>query len=277
MAYEIVEQCSIGKKDENLNEDGWIATSNYVAVIDGSTSKGTLDYGEKTSGRIAMEIIKEGIKNLRPNCTIRDAANELSAKIDAYYLSHNIVKEVQEHPENRLTASVAIYSVERSEVWQIGDCPCMIDHLVYDNPKYWELPLAQARALYLEKELAEGKKILDLQKNDTGREYILPLLRFSMIYQNNENEDIYGYGVLDGFPIANRFLRRFSTAGAHQVILSTDGYPKLFPTLSQSEQYYKELLEEDPLCIRHHKMTKGLMVGNYGFDDRTYIRLLLNK
>ena len=30
MAYEIVEQCSIGKKDENLNEDGWIATSNYV-------------------------------------------------------------------------------------------------------------------------------------------------------------------------------------------------------------------------------------------------------
>ena len=277
MAYEIIEQCSIGKKDETLNEDGWIATPYYVAVIDGSTSKGTLNYGEKQSGRIAMEIIREGIKNLRPNCTIRDAANELSAKIDAYYLSHNIVKEVQDHPENRLTASVAIYSVERREVWQIGDCPCMIDHLTYENPKYWELPLAQARALYIEKELADGKTIHELQKKDTGRDYILPLLRFSMIYQNNEEQNTYGYGVLDGFPIANRFLRRISAAGAHQIILSTDGYPKLFPTLNRSEQYYKEIIEEDPLCIRRHKMTKGRMMETHGFDDRTYIRLLLDK
>lgn len=275
MAYQIIEQSCIGKKDEAHNEDGWIATPDYVAVIDGSTSKGTFDYGDKRSGRLAMEIIREAIKGLRPNCTIRDAANELSAKIDAFYLSHDIVKEVQEHPENRLTASVVIYSVNRQEVWQIGDCPCMIDNAVYENPKYWEQPIAQARALFLEKELSEGKRVQDLQKQDTGREYILPLLRYAIAYQNNESEPLYGYGVIDGFPIANRFLRKFQAAGARQIILSSDGYLHLFPTLAQSEQYNSQLLEEDPLCIRKHKMTKGVMAENVSFDDRTYIRLLI--
>ena len=276
MAYQIIEQCSIGKRDDEHNEDGWIATPDYVAVIDGSTSKGTYDYGEKTSGRLAMEIVRDAIKYLRPNCTIRDAVNELSAKIDAYYLSHDMVKEVQEHPENRLTASVVIYSANRQEVWQIGDCPCMVDYAIYENPKYWEEPIAQARALYLETELANGKSIKELQQQDSGRDYVLPLLKFSMTYQNNEAEAQYGYGVIDGFPVANRFLRKYQVAGAHQLILSTDGYLHLFPTLSQSEQYNNLMLENDPLCMHKHKMTKGLMQGNVSFDDRTYIRLLIN-
>lgn len=277
MTYRIIEQSSIGKRDDAHNEDGWIATADYVAVVDGSTSKGSLSYGDKSSGRIAMEIILEGIKNLRHNCTIRDAANELSAKIDAYYLSHDIVKEVQDHPENRLTASVVIYSVARQEVWQIGDCPCRIDNAIYENPKYWEQPLAQTRALFLEKELVEGKSIVELQLKDTGREYILPLLRYSMIYQNNEEEQNYGYGVLDGFPIANRFLRKYSAIGAREIVLCSDGYLHIFPTLSQCEQYNKDYLEKDPLCIREHKMTKGVEIGNLSFDDRTYIRLQINK
>lgn len=276
MGYQIIEQSSIGKTDDAHNEDGWVATPNYVAVIDGSTSKGTLDYGEKKSGRIAMEIIREAICHLRPNCTIRDAANELSAKIDAYYLSHDIVKEVQDHPENRLTASVVIYNVNRKEVWQIGDCPCMIDHALYENPKYWEQPIAQARALFLEKELAEGKTLRDLQQQDTGREYVLPLLRYSFIYQNNEDHPAYGYGVIDGFPIPNRYLRKHQAAGARQIILSSDGYLHLFPTLSQSERYNSEMLTKDPLCIGQHKMTKGVMTDNLSFDDRTYIRIQIN-
>lgn len=276
MGYTIIEQSSVGKTDEIHNEDGWIATPDYVAVIDGSTSKGTLDYGEKKSGRIAMEIIKDSIANLRPSCTMRDAVNELSAKIDAYYLSHDIVKEVQKHPENRLTASLVVYSVNRQEVWQIGDCPCLIDHAFYENPKYWEVPLAQARALFLEKELAEGKNIQELQKEDTGREYILPLLRHSIIYQNDEEHTQYGYGVIDGFPVPNRFLRKYQVAGAHQIVLASDGYLHLFPTLSQSEQYNREMLAKDPLCIGKHKMTKGIMMGNTSFDDRTYIRIQIN-
>ena len=276
MAYKILEQNCIGKRDEQHNEDGWVATPDYVAVIDGSTSKGTLDYGEKTSGRIAMEILRNAITNLRPGCTIRDAADELSAKIDAYYLSHDIVKEVQEHPENRLTASTVIYSVAKKEVWQIGDCPCLIDNLYYENPKYWEKPLAQARALYIEKEIANGRTLRELQQRDTGREYILPLLSYSMVYQNDADNPNYGYGVLDGFPIANRFLRKFSAIRARQIVLSTDGYLHLFPSLAQSEQYNSDYLAQDPLCIGRHKMTKGLMMETNGFDDRTYIRFIID-
>lgn len=276
MSYQIIEESCIGKRDDSSNEDGWIATSDYIAVIDGSTSKGSLDYGEKKSGKIAMEIIKDAIKKLPPHYTIKDAVNELSAKIDAYYLAHDIVKEVQEHPENRLTASVVIYSVQRKEIWQIGDCPFMIDASVFENAKYWEEPLAQARSLFLEKELSEGKPYKELQTQDTGREYILPLLKHSIIYQNNDDEKQYGYGVIDGFPIPNRFLRRFSAAGARQIVLASDGYLHLFPTLYESEQYNHNYLEEDPLCMKKHKMTKGVMLGNKSFDDRTYIRIKIN-
>ena len=60
--------------------------------------------------------------------------------------------------------------------------------------------------------------------------------------------------------------------GKHEIILASDGYPLLRPTLQQSEQDLDRLLKEDPQCCRLYESTKGLKPGNKSFDDRTYVR-----
>ena len=59
-----------------------------------------------------------------------------------------------------------------------------------------------------------------------------------------------------------------------EVVLASDGYPKLFGTLEESEHYLQKVLAEDPLCISLNKQTKGLMVGNNSYDDRTFVRFV---
>ena len=58
-----------------------------------------------------------------------------------------------------------------------------------------------------------------------------------------------------------------------EIVLASDGYPRLMPTLRESEKELECLLAEDPLCIGDNIATKGLKVGQKSFDDRSYIRL----
>ena len=56
-----------------------------------------------------------------------------------------------------------------------------------------------------------------------------------------------------------------------QIILSSDGYPKLFTTLQESEEYLFSVLKDDPLLYKKYKSTKGFMKGQNSFDDRAFI------
>lgn len=54
--------------------------------------------------------------------------------------------------------------------------------------------------------------------------------------------------------------------------MASDGYPFLKPTLAESEEALAHLLAYDPQCTHEFIATKGIVVGNKSFDDRTYIR-----
>ena len=60
--------------------------------------------------------------------------------------------------------------------------------------------------------------------------------------------------------------------GEHEIVLASDGYPVLKPTLQQSEQELERIMKDDPQCCRLYESTKGLKPGNKSFDDRTYVR-----
>ena len=62
------------------------------------------------------------------------------------------------------------------------------------------------------------------------------------------------------------------SADTQEVVLASDGYPFLCPTLAESEARLKEQIVRDPLNINTFKATKGMMTGNLSFDDRAYIR-----
>ena len=59
-----------------------------------------------------------------------------------------------------------------------------------------------------------------------------------------------------------------------EVVLASDGYPFLKPTLAASEAALVEQIANDPQNIRSFIATKGIVEGNKSFDDRTYIRFL---
>ncbi len=60
---------------------------------------------------------------------------------------------------------------------------------------------------------------------------------------------------------------------AHSVVLASDGYPTLLPTLRESEEALAKHLATDPQNITDFVATKGLVEGNVSFDDRAYVSL----
>lgn len=85
------------------------------------------------------------------------------------------------------------------------------------------------------------------------------------------------YAVADGFPIPMDKVRVVTlTSGRHTVVLASDGYPFLRPTLAESEAKLASQLSDDPLNIGRFKATKAYVEGNNSFDDRAYIRFEVN-
>ena len=95
-------------------------------------------------------------------------------------------------------------------------------------------------------------------------------------FQNNPDAGEYYYATVDGFDILDQGIQvhRIPDHVTH-VVLASDGYPYLMPSLAASEQRLAELLERDPLLYQEFKSTKGLVAGNLSFDDRAYVKVRL--
>ena len=173
-----------------------------------------------------------------------------------------------EHPEERLTASAVIYSRRRHEVWLVGDCHCLIGNQYYDNPKPYEQPLAEMRAQKVREMLNAGVSQHELlQSHDPAREVMIPTM-----LENMKNQNVT-YAVIDGFPIPQQLVPVITlNFQPWDIVLASDGYPFLEPTLAATEARLEEQRQNDPLNIGHFKATKAFVEGNNSFDDRSYIR-----
>ena len=248
-------------------------TSGHVAVIDGSTSKSPNSIINGISnGRAAMLVLKNIISHLHPSCTLSEFCTIATSEIMEIYRSHGIsIQYLKNHPEGRLTASVALLSIAHREVWLIGDCQCLADGIFYDNPKPEEGSIANHRAEIIKDLLARGEAtVSSLQDNDIAREAIVGDIVKTCFRQNID------FATVDGFPIAEDKVKVVNLAGCHEVVLATDGYPFLHPTLQESEDALARQLSEDPLCHLTFKATKGLKTGQVSFDDRAYVRVCLD-
>lgn len=274
-----IEECFLkGKHSPETNEDGIIVTPDFVAVIDGATAKSDFRLDGKASGRLAMELALEAIRNFPKDIDAEQAIGRITDRIYSFYKEHNLLDGLKEEPGKRFTANGVIYSVARGEVWQVGDCQCIIGDLYSQNEKEIDAIMANARAAFNEAALANGATMKDLEAHDPGRDFIYPFLQRQAVLQNNPNpEHPYAFPVFDGFPVNMKQVNIFPIGNVEEIILSSDGYPKLFPTLQESESYLANILEKDPLCMRLYKSTKGVKKGNCSFDDRSYIKLLLKK
>lgn len=305
----IIESCIIGKKSPEACEDGMVVTDDFIAVIDGSTSKTPKHLNpDMKNGRYAMMLISEYIREeLKADASVDEFCQGVTAYIyNKVYEKLGVEERLKEHPEERLTASAILYSRTRNEVWMVGDCQAIIAGKLYENGKPYEEKIARKRVELIEQGLSPAE----------ARKQIEPLLIKAMLSGQNQT-----YTVIDGFPIYREGVKVVSVSdsssvqgsvsssdscsvqdsvsssdscsvqdpvscsgsasasdtipsSSSEIVLASDGYPFLKPTLAASEAALAEQIANDPQNIRSFIATKGIVEGNKSFDDRTYIRFV---
>ena len=300
---DIIESIIIGKKSQEACEDGMVITDDFIAVIDGSTSKTPKHLNpDMKNGRYAMMLISEYIREeLKADASVDDFCQGVTAYIyNKVYEKLGVEERLKEHPEERLTASAILYSRTRNEVWMVGDCQAIIDGKLYENGKPYEQEIARKRVELIEQGLSPAE----------ARKQIEPLLIEAMLSGQNQT-----YTVIDGFPIYREGVKVVSVSdscsvqdsvpasnsvpvsnsvpasdsvpcsdsvsasgtflvSSSEIVLASDGYPFLEPTLAESEAALAEQIANDPQNIHSFIATKGIVEGNKSFDDRTYIRFV---
>lgn len=287
----IIESCIIGKKSQEACEDGMVVTDDFIAVIDGSTSKTPKHLNpDMKNGRYAMMLISEYIREeLKADASVDEFCQGVTAYIyNKVYEKLGVEERLKEHPEERLTASAILYSRTKNEVWMVGDCQAIIAGKLYENGKPYEEKIARKRVELIEQGLSPAE----------ARKQIEPLLIKAMLSGQNQT-----YTVIDGFPIYREGVKVVSVSdscsvqdsvpasdsvpcsdsvsasgtipsSSSEIVLASDGYPFLKPTLAASEAALAEQIANDPQNIHSFIATKGIVEGNKSFDDRTYIRLV---
>lgn len=262
----LIETFVEGKRGEpTLSEDGWVETADFVAVVDGSTSK----VEGRNGGRKAMEIVCGALRTLSAEADKTEMLQHLTAALAA----HNI-PEAAARAEYRLTCSAVIFSRHRRVVWLVGDCQCRFGGQTHTHPKLVDEVLTQARADALRYLLAHGHTEEELRRNDLGRAMIADALREQTNFQNDANRyNPYRYPVLDGTPVDPSQVPEIDVPiYIKECVLASDGYPELFDTWKETEERLQQLLLADPLCIGPNAATKAHMEGFRSFDDRAFVR-----
>ena len=296
----IIESSIIGKKSPEACEDGMVVTNDFIAVIDGSTSKTPKHLNpDMKNGRYAMMLISEYIREeLKADASVDDFCQGVTAYIyNKVYEKLGVEERLKEHPEERLTASAILYSRTRNEVWMVGDCQAIIAGKLYENGKPYEEKIARKRVELIAQGLSPAE----------ARKQIEPLLIKAMLSGQNQT-----YTVIDGFPIYREGVKVVSVSdsssvqdsvsssdscsvqdpvscsgsasasdtipsSSSEIVLASDGYPFLKPSLAASEAALAEQIANDPQNIHSFIATKGIVEGNKSFDDRTYIRFSVEK
>ncbi|MFD1886548.1 hypothetical protein [Paenibacillus wenxiniae] len=269
----IIQQTSVSKNRHTANEDALIITDHFIAVIDGVTSKLPIRYHGKTTGQIAMELITQQIQQLPADTTIHQFINAINNEFITY--SHSILHHSSDHNQP-FQAVAAIYSDYYRQIWLIGDCQLQIDGQYYANPKKSDTILSDIRSFILTMRDWQMDPIHSSDPlpagEDPGRDFILPWIQQACMFANRDIPE-YGYAVLNGQPIPDRLLRIFQLdEQQHEIILASDGYPRIHSTLEQTEAFLQAQLQHDPMCYKHYRSTKGMTAQSDSFDDRTYIR-----
>ena len=215
-----------------------------------------------------MQLTARYIRRMPKDTTCEGFLRGVTAYIRKHY-KKSMLPRLAEHPEDRLTCSAIVFSRLNHEIWMVGDCQCLINGELFDNPKPAEAELAAMRAEEVKRLLAEGMTQDELLCNDIARQVMIPRMVESMKQQN------ITYSVIDGFPIARQAIKIIPLDfRPWDIVLASDGYPTLCPTLEESEQKLQEQREKDPLNIGpDFQATKAFHPDYNSFVDRSYLRL----
>lgn len=273
MAYEVLESCCIPKKSNETTQSGddvLHLTPHFAAVIDGAGSwSGRLD--GLTPGRFAALAVAHALDSLAPTATLPEAAAQLSQALAQALAGAKLEGELL-RPS---TCVAAIYSAARREIWLVGDCQALVLGRHHQTNLPTDERATAFRQALLRALLLAGKTTAELQAADPSWHLLRPLFEAAPAYQNHPTDPL-GYGAFDGQPIPEVHLQVIPVGqDVQEIVLASDGYPVLCPTLEASEAALWALAERDPLMIGDYAGCRAFPLSGGSFDDRTYLRLRL--
>lgn len=270
-----------GKKGTQICGDGIFANEAFMAVIDGASPKGNRLWDGMQGDVFISQFLQRCMEDLPPDCSAEEAVAWLNAQVAGVYRENQL--DMQTIPvEEQLQAAIIIYSSYRHEIWSFGDCRLRINLVNYYHEKKIDRVLSDLRAFYMEINRLSGEKArtlitgIDTEEEmcDIGRKAILPWLKAQMLLANTDYS--FGYDTISGMDnIIPEHVRVYSVQTGDHIVMATDGYPELYDTLEESEQYLKTAIEKDPDCVSILRGTKGIRPGWESFDDRAYLSFVV--
>lgn len=272
----IIEQFTEGKAGPgDLNDDFISVSDNFIAVIDGATSRAGHTLKGLPNGQFASRTVAAGLQTLDKDISARDAVNELTRILlseaeSAAAAEKKVLREVWDFP----AAALLVYSAARKEIWRVADSTFVLDgaphYVTFPQEKTW----CELRRAYLCAQIARGKNETELRDHDPTWELLTPLIAECKVFANYDGP--YGYGVINGTKVPDCHVQVHSAGDAKEIIFASDGYPDVEPTLADTERKLNTILRDDPLMYKIHPQVKGVKKGHVSFDDRSYIRFRPN-
>jgi hypothetical protein len=268
----VAESFVIGKAPRASScQDAIEVTDRHAAVIDGTTTVDPCTCCGSSAGGRAAAVVANAVRDLPADAALATFLKR--AEEELVLATRGLPCGGQ-----GWSASAAVFSAVRREVWVVGDVGVAIDGRFAAHRKAIDEVSARARAAVLRAASLDGVPDRTLLAEDPGRRAILPLLRAQQSFRNRTAAGELAYAVL----APERTPLELCTvddvpAGARTLVLATDGYPAIRRDLAATESHLQELLDADPLCCRINVQTKGVRPGNRSFDDRAYLRLSLSR
>lgn len=271
----VIESFCQGKRaDQDLCEDAVFVSEHFVAVIDGVSDKNGLDYGGMTGGRWAALTVADELARLPPDATLVEAEKRLTFALasgqDALHASWTDAPPAG--------ATFVCYSRAKNELWRIGDGHYAINGVAHQGSmKIDEIAVAM-RWAYIECLRQAGLSDEEIAKDSVqAGELVRPLLAVQHHLANLSERHPLAYSVLNGHQVPEHLQEVIALKlGVREVAMSSDGYPRLFATLAETERYLAEDVNTDPLRAGRHRGFIAVQSPLLSFDDRSYVRLAID-
>lgn len=272
--FHVAEVFVEGKHPDQVCEDVVVVTEHLVAVVDGATDETGARFAGTTGGRFAADVVAGALEAEPAPVDARAFADRL-----AHALAGAVEAEVGTLAADarRPLASVACLVVATRQVWRIGDCNVRIGDACHPGSKRVDDAAYGFRAAINAALLADGTPLEEVLADDPGAEAARSLYDVQQHLANTTGP--WGYGCIDGRPVADEHIEVFDVpAGPCRVVLGSDGYPVLHPTLAATEEHLAALMAVDPAGIDElWSMGKGLRPGSRAMDDRAYVSVDLDR
>lgn len=242
-------------KSAAFNDDVTAYNESTWVLCDGASDTYNREFDGRHSGEVAARLACDEALVCALNG--KPLTDRITTAMEALY--RRTYPEALTDPKARFATTMICARAQGSSlvVTQVGDSVFRLNGTdVYSNTKKVDALTSHLRAHYI-------KLTGDIPGS---RDFIIPIIQNQYAYANN-SDHVLGYGALNGTPVPERFVHRYTFAldTVKTLELCSDGYYDQFPKdvdIAAYESLRQTIEAEDPDKYKTYMSTKSN-------DDRT--------